>query len=605
MAQRHHLPLTIVIGPNGAMTETAGAEFAGLDRMEARKAVVAKMESLGLLLKTEKHVHRVGHSQRSNAPIEPYLSEQWFLRYPSVGPSTAAVENGQIQFHPERWSKTYLHWMANIRDWCISRQLWWGHRIPVWYCEACGEGSDGEFIVVSRTDPAHCPNCYGTLRQDPDVLDTWFSSGLWPFSTLGWPERTADLENFYPTMLLITGFDILFFWVARMAMLGIEFMGDVPFRQVYIHGLVRDAEKQKMSKTKGNVIDPLVVTEQYGTDAVRMALLTGAAPGTDIVFSTDRLESARAFANKIWNASRFLFTNMDRCGVPPWVPEDVNAWLPGPDAPIEDKWIFSRLNECAREVNRAIEQFRFHEAAQSVWRFFWNEFCDWYVELKKLRFVENSGLNDDWRNLLAVFEGALRLLHPAIPFVTEELWDHFGYGAPCSLIRAAWPEVVPVPEAAAAREELDWVVRLVGAVRSVRTAMNVPPGAQVPILLRDAAPETLARAERWIEPIRRLARGSEVRALVGEMPKGAAQAVVDEATVVLPLAGTIDLDAERVRLTRERDKAAAEAVKLARKLENADFVARAPEDVVAENRERLAGFHAEVARLEAALRWIG
>ncbi len=388
-----------------AKITAAGGAYAGLDRYEARKRVVEDLENLGLLDSIQDYTLSVGKCSRCKTVVEPLVSKQWFVKTkPLAAKAIAAVDEKRIEIIPENWVKTWNEWMHNIRDWCVSRQLWWGHRIPAWYCDACGE------TIVSRTDPASCAKCAGALRQDPDVLDTWFSSGLWPFSTLGWPDQTDDLKHFYPTTLLITGFDILFFWVARMSMLGIEFMGDVPFRQVYIHGLVRDAEKQKMSKTKGNVIDPLVVTEEYGTDAVRMALLTGAAPGTDIVFTVDRIDSARAFANKIWNAARFLFLNMERCDVEPWMAESVNGYLPDASAPVEDRWIFSRLNECARQMNRAIDQYRYHEAAQTVWHFIYDDFCDWYIELKKLRFVEGSGLNEDWRNLLAVFESALRLL---------------------------------------------------------------------------------------------------------------------------------------------------------------------------------------------------
>src|ERR1700691_5092620 len=387
--KRHSLPSIRVIDESAKIT-AAGGVYAGLDRYEARKRVVDDLEKLGLLDSIQDYTLSVGKCSRCKTVVEPLVSKQWFVKVrPLAAKAIAAVDEKRIEIIPENWVKTWNEWMHNIRDWCVSRQLWWGHRIPAWYCDACGE------TIVSREDPGDCPKCKGTLRQDSDVLDTWFSSGLWPFSTLGWPDQTDDLKHFYPTTLLITGFDILFFCVARMSMLGIEFMGDVPFRQVYIHGLVRDAEKQKMSKTKGNVIDPLVVTEEYGTDAVRMALLTGAAPGTDIVFTVDRIDSARAFANKIWNAARFIFLNMERSGVEPWMAEDVNAYLPDAAAPAEDRWIFSRLNECAQQMNRAIEQYRYHEAANTVWHFIYDDFCDWYIELKKLRFVEGSGLNEE------------------------------------------------------------------------------------------------------------------------------------------------------------------------------------------------------------------
>jgi len=396
--------------------------------------------------------------------------------------------------------------------------------------------------------------------------------------------------------VLVTGFDIIFFWVARMMMQGIHFMGEVPFRTVYIHGLVRDERGQKMSKSKGTAADPLELIDSFGADAMRFTICALTGPGRDIKLSTGRVQSYRSFVTKLWNAARFCEMN----GIEP-APgfEPAQARLP------LTRWILDAANTAIAEATAALDAYRFDDYAAACYRFTWNTFCDWFLELAKP--VLEGGLDGaaEIRATAAHVLGVvLRLLHPAIPFVTEELWDHFGYGAPCSLIRAPWPVAAPVPDAAAAREDLDWVVRLVSAVRSVRTAMNVPPSALVPILLRDAAPATLARAERWGEQICRLARGSEVSALVGEMPKGAAQAVVDEATVVLPLAGTIDVDAERARLTRERGKAAAEAEKLTNKLGNADFVARAPEEVVAENRERLAAFEAEVARLDAALRWI-
>ena len=497
---------------------------------------------------------------------------------------------------PKQWENTFFAWMRDIQPWCISRQLWWGHRIPAWY------GPDGAvFVAFDEVEAqAEARAKYGhdePLVQDDDVLDTWFSSGLWPFSTLGWPEKSPELARYYPGDVLVTGFDIIFFWVARMMMQGIHFMGDVPFRTVYIHGLVRDERGQKMSKSKGNIIDPLELIDRYGADALRFTICALTGPGRDVKLGASRVQDYRSFVTKLWNAARFC----EMHGIRPdasFVPAQATLPL--------TRWILDAANRTIEEADTALEAYRFDEYAAACYRFTWNNFCDWFLELAKpVLEGEQDGAAELRATAAHVLGVLLRLLHPAIPFVTEELWDHFGYGAPCSLIRAAWPTTAPVADAAAAREELDWVVRLVGAVRSVRTAMNVPPGAQVPILLRDAAPGTLARAERWIEPIRRLARGLEVKALAGEMPKGAAQAVVDEATVVLPLAGTIDLDAERVRLTRERDKAAGEAAKLVKKLDNADFVARAPEDVVAENRERLAAFHAEVARLEAALRWIG
>ncbi|HVC61435.1 MAG TPA: valine--tRNA ligase [Acetobacteraceae bacterium] len=567
------------------------------DRFRARALIVAKLTEIGLLDKTEQYTHQVPHGDRGGVPIEPRLTTQWYANAAVLAkPAIEAVESGRTQFVPKQWENTFFAWMRDIQPWCISRQLWWGHRIPAWY------GPDRTvFVAYSEAEAqAEAREKYGhdePLVQDEDVLDTWFSSGLWPFSTLGWPDRTRELERYYPGDVLVTGFDIIFFWVARMMMQGIHFMGDVPFRTVYIHGLVRDERGQKMSKSKGNVIDPLELIDRFGADALRFTICALTGPGRDVKLGASRVQDYRSFVTKLWNAARFC----EMHGIRPDA-----SFAPAQATLPLTRWILDAANRTIEEADAALEAYRFDEYAATCYRFTWGTFCDWFLELAKPVLEGDLPGAAELRAVTAYVLGVLlRLLHPAIPFVTEELWDHFGYGAPCSLIRAAWPAAAPVPDAAAAREELDWVVRLVGAVRSVRMAMNVPTGATVPILLRDAAPETLARAERWIEPIRRLARGSEVKALAGEMPKGAAQAVVDEATVVLPLAGTIDVDTECARLTRERDKAAGEAAKLAKKLENADFVARAPEEVVAENRERLARFEAEVARLGAALRWIG
>ena len=444
---------------------------------------MADLEKAGALVKIEDYKLNLGRCDRCKTVVEPLISTQWFVKTkPLAEKAIEAVETGRIEFIPANWTKTYYEWMYNIRDWCISRQLWWGHRIPAWHCDECKE------IIVARETPTTCPRCGSSqLTQDTDVLDTWFSSGLWPFSTLGWPDQTEDLAKFYPTTLLITGFDILFFWVARMAMLGIEFMGEVPFRQVYIHGLVRDADRQKMSKTKGNVIDPLVVTEQYGTDAVRMALLQGAAPGTDIVLTEERMASSRAFANKIWNASRFLFMNMERSGVEPWVPKRLEEFQPEADSqslaiPIEDRWIFSRLNSCAEQVNRAIETYRYHEAAQLLWHFFWHEFCDWYLELKKLRFKENSGLDSGWRNTLAAFETALRLLHPAMPFFTEELWQRLATNRkyrPVSIAIAPYPQYRTELADHEAEREIALLQEIVTMARTLRTEAKLDPKQQL------------------------------------------------------------------------------------------------------------------------------
>ncbi|HVB67484.1 MAG TPA: class I tRNA ligase family protein, partial [Acetobacteraceae bacterium] len=431
-----------------------------------------------------------------------------------------------------------------------------------------------------------------------DVLDTWFSSGLWPFSTLGWPEDTAELARYYPTDVLVTGFDIIFFWVARMMMLGLHFRAEVPFRTVYIHGLVRDERGQKMSKSKGNVIDPLDLIDRFGADALRFTICALTGPGRDVKLGSARVESYRSFVTKLWNAARFC--EMNGIGPDPAF-DPAAARLP------LARWLLDAANAATLQATTALDAYRLDEYAAVCYRFTWNTYCDWFLEFAKPVLAEgDTDAAREVRGAAACALGViLRLLHPAMPFVTEELWDRFGYGAPCSLIRAPWPVTASVAAPEAARAELDWVVRLIGEVRAVRSEMNVPPSVRAPVLLRDAAPESLARAARWDEAIRRLARAEAVGPLVGPLPAGATQSVLDEATIVVPLAGLIDLDAERARLDRDRVKAEGEAEKVARKLANTDFVARAPEDVVAENRERLEAARAEAARLAAALGRLG
>jgi valyl-tRNA synthetase len=534
----------------------------------------------------------VPHGDRGGVPIEPLLTTQWYCNAEVLAkPAIEAVETGKTVFVPKQWENTFFAWMRDIQPWCISRQLWWGHQIPCWY------GPDGrEFVAETETEALAAARAHyhadAALTRDEDVLDTWFSSALWPFSTLGWPENTKELSRYYPGDVLVTGFDIIFFWVARMMMQGIHFMGEVPFHTVYIHGLVRDERGQKMSKSKGNSIDPLELIDRYGADALRFAICALTGPGRDVKLGASRVESYRRFVTKLWNAARFCEMNDIR---PDASFDPARATLP------LTRWILDATNRAIEEASTALDAYRFDEYAAACYRFTWDTFCDWFVEFAKPALAEA-----EVRQTAAYVLGTLlRLLHPAMPFVTEELWDRFGFGDTNSLIRTAWPEPIAIAGAAAARQELDWVVRLISEVRSVRTEMNVPPGTLTPILLRDAAPESLARGQRWMEAIRRLARASELKALTGEMPKGSAQLVLDEATVVLPLADAIDIGTERTRLTRERDKVAGEARKVVQKLDNADFVRRAPEEVVEENRERLAAMQADIARLEAALHRIG
>src|SRR5579871_5473309 len=456
--KRHNLPHIKVIGEDAKMTAEAGP-YAGLDRFEARKRVVADLENGGALEKIEPHTLAISKCDRCGTIVEPLVSTQWFVKTkPLAAKVLDAVNTGRIVFVPDNWNKTFFNWMENIRDWCISRQLWWGHRIPAWHCADCRK------ITVARAAPKVCAHCGSSrIEQDPDVLDTWFSSGLWPFSTMGWPDDTEDLRVYYPTSLMITGFDILFFWASRMMMMGLELTNQVPFREVHIHGLVRDPMRQKMSKTKGNVVDPLDINDKFGTDAVRLSLMMSAAPGTDIVYSEERLNAARQFANKIWNAARGVLMNMEAAGFPPSLSESGQAER------LEDRWIFSRLHRTAASVNSALTQHRYNEVAAELWQFAWHDFCDWYLEIKKLRFASNSGLTNDWRNLLSVFSAYLRLQHPVMPFITEELWHRFGETR--SIALAPYPQPAATDEAA--EREMALMQEMITAARQIRADNEV------------------------------------------------------------------------------------------------------------------------------------
>jgi valyl-tRNA synthetase len=611
VGRRHNLPMPSVLDRQAnvtleeiedvlvALPGVADPAFvrslAGQSRFAGRAAIVAELERLELLEKIEPHINQVPHGDRGLVPVEPRLTTQWYCNAGVLAkPAIEAVETGRTVFVPKQWENTFFAWMRDIQPWCISRQLWWGHRIPAWY------GPDGT-VFVAKDDAGAAARArahYGrdeALVQDEDVLDTWFSSALWPFSTLGWPDQTREVARYYPGDVLVTGFDIIFFWVARMMMMGLHMMGDVPFRQVYIHGLVRDERGQKMSKSRGNAIDPLELIDSYGADALRFTICALTGPGRDVKLGASRVQDYRGFVTKLWNAARFCEMN----GMRPdagFDPAGVRLAL--------SRWLLAETNAAIGAASEALEAYRFDEYAAAGYRFVWNTFCDWFLEFAKPLLAEAADPADaaEIRGVGAFVLGQiLRLLHPAIPFVTEELWDRLGYGEPNSLIRTAWPSPVPAPGAEQARAELDWVVRLITLVRSVRAEMNVPPSKPSPVLLQGASSEATGRVDRWIEAIRRLARASEVSALEGAVPKGSAQAVLDEVTIVLPLEGLIDIAAERTRLTRERDKLVADAKKTAQKLANADFVSRAPEEVVAENRERLAVAEAEIARLQAAL----
>jgi valyl-tRNA synthetase len=489
VGKRHNLPSIKVIGEDARMTEAAGAAYAGLDRFEARKRIAIALEESGDLAKTEPYVLSVAKCDRSKTIIEPLVSNQWFVRMkPLAERAMSAVRARDIRFVPDDREAVFFQWMENIHDWCISRQLWWGHRIPAWHCRSCKQ------VTIARETPAVCPHCQSTeVEQETDVLDTWFSSGLWPFSTLGWPDDTADLRAFYPTTLLITGFDILFFWVSRMIVLGLEMTDQAPFREVHMHGLVRDAERQKMSKTKGNVVDPLEIMDRFGTDACRVGLLISAATGADIALKEDRLVAGRGFANKLWNASRLLFMNMERSGIHSWTPGEQET----PEA-IEDVWIFERLRNATDSVNRALAVHRYHEVAQTLWDFSWHEFCDWYLEVKKFRFAENSGLDGNWRAALTVYERMLRLLHPVMPFITEELWQRLIHGAGQANEQARSIALTRYPEPLASKlleekvSRFELLKSVVEAARKLRidTKLDAKSSFPADLYLHDNAFET-------------------------------------------------------------------------------------------------------------------
>ena len=593
--KRHQLPLIRVIGLDGKMTEAAGA-YAGLDRFVARKRVVADLEALGLLEEIEPHVLSIGKCQRCGTIAEPLVSTQWFVKTkPLAAKAIGAAEDGRLEFNPGNWTKIFFDWMHNIRDWCISRQLWWGHRIPAWHCSDCQQ------ITVARETPVECAHCKSArIEQDPDVLDTWFSSGLWPFSTMGWPDDTADMRAYYPTSLLITGFDILFFWVARMVMMGMELTGEVPFAVVHMHGLVRDADRQKMSKTKGNAIDPLEVNGKYGTDAVRLSLLLGAAPGTDIAFTDERVLSARAFGNKIWNAARFIFSNMERSGVEPAV-----IACGKPEA-LEDRWIVSRFQHASGHVGKALEQHRYHEAADSLYHFFWDDFCDWYLEIKKLRFTENSGLSSDWRVLLGIFEAYLRLLHPVMPFLTEELWQRLkGHSAdqPLSIALAHFPQCSEFESDPAAERDMTLLQEMIVAARTLRADRKLDRKQLLDGLLycRDGACEVAASQ---IDVLEKLANVKlDVRLEAAPKLEGAVRSTAEfDLLLHVPEANR---DEQRGRLQREIDQLLKLLTSQERQLGNERFLSNAPPAVVQELRGKRSEYEAQLAKTRAALVALG
>jgi len=589
LGSKHNLERIKVIGDDGRMTEAAGA-YAGLDRFECRARIIDELKARGLLVKVTPLRHSVGHCYRCKTAVEPNLSLQWFVRAkPLAEPAIRAVEEGLTRIIPEAWAKTYYEWMYNIRDWCISRQIWWGHQIPAWTCRDCGK------LTVAMEAPQACPQCGSqALDQETDVLDTWFSSALWPFSTMGWPEETDLLKTFYPTSVLVTGFDILFFWVARMMMMGLHFMHEVPFRDVYVHALVRDEDGKKMSKSKGNVIDPLTVIDEYGTDAFRFTLAAFAAQGRDIKLSLKRVEGYRNFINKLWNAARFSLMHLDR----PYPRIEGETTLP-------QRWILSRLARVSQEVTAALDEYRFNEAAASVYNFLWHEFCDWFLEASKADLYNDA---DPVRQATArqvlwrVLHDALILLHPFIPFVTEEIWSHLP-GAQGLLMQARWPtRDLEIEADPAVENDMGLVMGVITGIRNIRGEMNIAPGVSLAAQIQAPNPETRSLLEIQQPLISQLSR---LKALTvsppGARPRSAATAIVDGAAVYVSLEGVIDLYKETERLTKELTKVAKDMGSLSKKLNNEDFLAKAPAEVVEGVREKHAALADKQHKIEGTL----
>jgi valyl-tRNA synthetase len=632
IGKRHDLPVYNVLTDDAAMNDEVPQAYRGLDRFEARKAIVAEFEALGLLEKVDAYTVKIPRGDRSGAVVEPYLTDQWYVSIkPLAEPAIAAVENGDIRFVPENWSKTYFEWMYNIQDWCISRQLWWGHRIPAWYD---GDGN----VYVGRSEEAvrekHGLGSGVELRQDEDVLDTWFSSALWPFSTLGWPDKSAALDDFYPGSVLVTGFDIIFFWVARMIMMGLKFMGDVPFREVYIHGLIRDQDGQKMSKSKGNVLDPLDLIdgvdlatllekrttglmqehlkpqiekatrkqfphgiEQYGADALRFTFASLATTGRDIRFDLGRIEGYKNFCNKLWNAARYVLMNTEQ--------------LDAGDAELSaaDRWIRARFDETVASVHRNFDNYRLDLVAQAIYEFTWHEFCDWYLELSKPVLQSDTASAEAQRGtrhtLVGVLEGLLRLLHPIMPFVTEEIWQQV---APRAGIAAETIMLQPYPQPATEKPDskavadIEWLRKFILGVRQIRGEMDIPPGKPLPVVLENASETDQRRAAEHAALLARVGRVESVTLLAaGEEPPAAATALLDELRLLVPMKGLIDVDAERRRLGKQMDKLQADLDRARSKLDNPSFVNNAPADVVTQEKQRGAEFERQIAQLREQL----
>ncbi len=581
---RHDLPQLLVLDEHGVMNAAAGQDFEGLDRYACRKLILSKLEEQGLLAETKSHEHAVGHCYRCDTVIEPYLSDQWFVKMkPLAEQAIAVVESGEVKFQPERWTKVYMHWMNNIRDWCISRQIWWGHRIPAYYCLSCNQ------MQVSKEQPESCPQCGGKqFRQDEDVLDTWFSSWLWPFSTMGWPDETPDLQYFLPTNVLITAPEIIYLWVARMIMSTLHFRGVIPFDTVLLHGTVRDEQGRKMSKSLGNSPDPIDIIASFGADALRFSMIFNTPKGADVFYSDAMLETGRNFANKIWNAYRFIMMNAEAI---PGLPETVT------ELELADQWIYSRLNEVTLQAREHYENLRLNDAAQCLFQFIWDDFCSWYIELSKDRlYREPEAGTEDKRMqvkyiLLDVMQKSMRLLHPIMPFITEEIWQSIRLLFPMeetALITAAFPEVNPELIKPQISSDMGLIQESISAIRNLRKQINLPPSTEVKIVIRIAEEAQKQLFEAYASYLGKLAKVAESTVGIGlDKPKPAIASVVRNVEIFLPLSGLVDPEAEQSRLSKQIDKLEKEYASIHNKLSNENFIAHAKAEVISKEREKL------------------
>ncbi len=584
---RHNLPVINVLTEDAHIVDDY-PKYAGMDRYEARKAIVKDLEEQGFLVKVEPYTHNVGTCQRCHTTVEPRVSKQWFVSMKELAqPAIAAVREGDIRFIPERFDKMYFHWMENIRDWCISRQLWWGHRIPAYYCDECGE------MVVSRTAPEKCPKCGGKMHQDPDTLDTWFSSALWPFSTLGWPEKTEDLSYFYPTSTLVTGYDIITFWVSRMIFSGLEYMGDKPFSDVFIHGLVRDSQGRKMSKSLGNGIDPLKVIDEYGADALRFMLANGTSPGNDMRYSDEKVKAARNFANKLWNASRFILMNLSDEVTKPELPDQLL---------MEDKWVLSQYNDLVKSVNDNLTKYELGIAAQNIYDFLWDVFCDWYIEIAKARLQAGGEASLNVQKVLVyVMANTLKLLHPFMPFITEEIWQAIPNDCE-TIMMAKFPAYDESLNFADDEREFGRIMAAVKAIRNVRAEKNVPPSRKAHLFIDTDFTDTFEKGSSFFE---RLASASDVTVGKNLKVENAAMAVTDSAKIYLPMGDLIDREAELKRLRKDLENCEKEIKSTEGKLANKEFVSKAPEKVVNVEREKLARANERLLKILESIRELG